>query len=311
MFSINSFTSVFEFFFIFYFYLRKVMQSFFIWFWETAYNWGNIQFSQMQDRIPFLNYGYKEGVVSANKDIDEFLLKKRESMKNKLPVSFQKVWCSTQLYAGVLSGFRGDLNGKAILEVGCGRGGGCSVVHAVCEPKTYTGIDLSCEAVKNCEEVHKGKSNRSFKVGNSMKLQESVESNTFDVVLNVESAHCYPDFQKFIQGVHYCLKPNGQFLFADLGSRMEFDFIRECFSKNGFQILAEHEITRNVTHSLKEEIAPALSEAIWKAGKWWEYPWLWLVDTQMVRAPRNCLEDGSAEYRMFVAQKLNDNVLLQ
>lgn len=280
------------------------MKTFIVWFWKTGYDWGNTQFSKMQDRIPFLNYGYKEGVVPANKPIDDFVLAKKDAMRNKLPVSFQKVWCSTQLYAGVLSGYRGDLNGKSILEVGCGRGGGCSVIHAVCDPKYYMGIDLSSEAIKNCRETHKGKTTRNFSVGNSMELEKTIEKESFDAVVNVESAHCYPDFQKFLEGVHYALKPNGQFLFADLGSKMEFDYIRGSFEKHGFKIVSEYEITRNVTRSLRDEIAPALSEAIWKAGKWWEYLWLLIVETQMLNAPRNCLEDGSAEYRMFTAQKL-------
>ena len=36
-----------------------------------------------------------------------------------------------------------------------------------------------------------------------------------DVLVNVESSHCYGNFQKFIAEVHRVLKVGGVFLFAD------------------------------------------------------------------------------------------------
>jgi cyclopropane fatty-acyl-phospholipid synthase-like methyltransferase len=46
-----------------------------------------------------------------------------------------------QLYHHVLGGV--DLNGRDVLEMGCGRGGGCWYISRYCAPRSVTGLDLS------------------------------------------------------------------------------------------------------------------------------------------------------------------------
>jgi ubiquinone/menaquinone biosynthesis C-methylase UbiE len=41
----------------------------------------------------------------------------------------------------------------------------------------------------------------------------------FDVVINVEASHCYPDFPRFLTEVARVLKPGGHFLYADFRFR--------------------------------------------------------------------------------------------
>ena len=279
-------TSALEFLFIVYFNLKKLIGGLFVSIWRMGYNWANVHFGSLVDDYPFLNYGYKEGAVKENKCIDDVLLAKKDKMKEILPADFQKVWGSTQLYAATLSLYRGDISGKSILEVGCGRGGGCSVVHAYCKPSQYMGVDLSNEAISLCKKLHKNEDNRNFKVANSMELANNFPRGSFDVVLNVESAHCYPSIEKFANGVYHVLKPNGQFLFADLGAKVEFDVIRETFEKAGLSVVAEYDVTRNVTRSLRDELAPHLLKMIWNRGSIWQYPWLWFVANMMVSAPQ-------------------------
>src|ERR1700690_3091246 len=41
------------------------------------------------------------------------------------------------------------------------------------------------------------------------------EKNTFDVVINVEASHCYPNFPRFLSEVARVLRHGGHFLYAD------------------------------------------------------------------------------------------------
>jgi cyclopropane fatty-acyl-phospholipid synthase-like methyltransferase len=43
-----------------------------------------------------------------------------------------------------------DLSGKRVLEVSCGHGGGASYVVRTLRPASYTGLDLSTDAIAFC-----------------------------------------------------------------------------------------------------------------------------------------------------------------
>jgi SAM-dependent methyltransferase len=55
--------------------------------------------------------------------------------------------------------------------------------------------------------------NLTFAVGDAERLPFAAES--FDVVVNVESSHCYGDVGSFFREVVRVLRPGGWFLFAD------------------------------------------------------------------------------------------------
>lgn len=42
---------------------------------------------------------------------------------------------------------------------------------------------------------------------------------SFDAVINVEAAHLYPDYPRFLREVARVLRPGGHFLYADLRER--------------------------------------------------------------------------------------------
>jgi SAM-dependent methyltransferase len=118
---------------------------------------------------------------------------------------------SAQLYHLVAS--QSDLTGKDVLDVGSGRGGGASLVHRYLGPRSTTGMDLAQSAVDFCSRVYSGIDGLEYKVGNSMDMP--FKDTTFDAVINVESAHCYPDKNAFFAEVLRVLKPGGSFLYTD------------------------------------------------------------------------------------------------
>ena len=144
--------------------------------------------------LRFMNYGY----FSDDLNLDL----KSEDEKDRY---------SIHLYYHVASQI--NLEGLKVLEVGSGRGGGCSYISRYLNPSEIFGIDISPSSIDICNNIY-NIDNLTFKVGDSENLP--FDDNTFDAVINVESSHCYASMDKFIQEVSRVLKPNAYFLFCDL-----------------------------------------------------------------------------------------------
>lgn len=115
-----------------------------------------------------------------------------------------------QLYHHV--GSQVDLRGKKVLEVSCGHGGGASYLTRTMKPAHYTGLDLNRTGVEFCRRRHP-LGGLDFMEGDAQRLMFA--DHTFDIVLNVEASHCYPDFPRFLAEVARVLRPGGHFLYAD------------------------------------------------------------------------------------------------
>jgi SAM-dependent methyltransferase len=152
---------------------------------------------------------------------------------------------SIQLYHQVAGAI--DLRGARVLEVGCGRGGGCSYITRYLQPLSVLGIDYSEKAIAFCKRVH-SLPGLSFQQGDAEALP--CPADTFDVVLNVESSHCYGSIPTFLGQVFRVLKPGGYFLWADLRPEERLAETRRQFEAAGFSLLQECMITPNVLYAL-------------------------------------------------------------
>jgi len=115
-----------------------------------------------------------------------------------------------QLYHHVAT--QGKIANQRVLEVSCGHGGGASYITRKLHPAHYTGLDLNPAGIEFCRKRHVI-SNLEFTVGDAQSLP--FPDASFDVVINVEASHCYPDFPRFLRQVDRILRPGGQFLYAD------------------------------------------------------------------------------------------------
>lgn len=139
-----------------------------------------------------------------------------------------------------------DLRGKDVLEVGSGRGGGASFVTRYLKPRSMTGVDYAASAIAFCRRHHQ-LSGLSFVRGDAERLP--VPDASVDVVLNVESSHCYPSFDRFVDEVRRVLRPGGYFLFADIRPADALPAVREVM-RGRFTIESEESITPNVVRAL-------------------------------------------------------------
>jgi ubiquinone/menaquinone biosynthesis C-methylase UbiE len=191
-----------------------------------------IRFDQDQEAV-FMNYGY-QGLNG-----DPALSLEAGDEKDRYCI---------QLYDHVVSG--GNIKGKHVLEVGSGRGGGASYIARYYKPESYTGLDISSSVIDFCNQYHKVP-NLSFKKGVAEDLP--FEDHSFDTLVNVESARCYHSLKKFFSEAHRVLKPDGQFLFADMIKKGEDDSIRKELVDSGFEIASENSIAPNVVEALNRD----------------------------------------------------------
>jgi ubiquinone/menaquinone biosynthesis C-methylase UbiE len=141
-----------------------------------------------------------------------------------------------------------DLTGRDVLEVGSGRGGGASYVHRYLGPSNTTGLDRSSAAIKLASE-REDSPGLSYVVGDAEELP--FPDNHVDVVINVESCHCYGSIPLFLEEVFRVLRPGGALLLADLRlSHLQSDFDAEL-NASPFQVRHRTDITADVVRSLK------------------------------------------------------------
>ncbi|MDD2196724.1 MAG: methyltransferase domain-containing protein [Bacteroidales bacterium] len=196
--------------------------------------WHNIiiKFDKNKDAI-FMNYGYQ----CLNGDPKLFLEEKDEKDR----------YC-IQLYDYVVN--KVDIKGKDVLEIGSGRGGGASYISRYYKPKSYTAIDISPSVIKFCNKYH---------TVDGLKFVTGVAENppfpneSFDAVVNVESARCYKSMKVFFEEVHRVLRSNGHFCFADMVKAGEYESIKEQLLSSGFEIIEEQEIGANVVKALDSD----------------------------------------------------------
>lgn len=157
-----------------------------------------------------------------------------------------------QLYERVASS--AIKSGAKILEVGSGRGGGCSYISRYHPTAQVTGMDYSPEAVAFCQVRHRAAPNLRFVVGDAERLP--FPDASFDVVVNVESSHCYGNVEKFFNEVVRVLRPRGYFVYADLRGAKEMDELKEILAaRTNLEQIEEEDITARVAAALEADDA--------------------------------------------------------
>jgi len=193
--------------------------------------------------VIFMNYGW----ASLDPEAEPLTLRPEDETNR---------YC-IQLYHRVASAV--DLRGLDVLEVGCGRGGGAAYVARYLGPRSMTGLDLAAKAIEFCQR-HYAIPGLTFVQGDAEALEFAAD--TFDVVINIESSHCYAAMSKFLIGVHRVLRPGGYFLFADLRKKEHIKTLRRQFKDSGLTVLKEETINDNVIKAL--ELDNARKEALIK-----------------------------------------------
>jgi phthiocerol/phenolphthiocerol synthesis type-I polyketide synthase E len=149
------------------------------------------------------------------------------------------------------------IDGRHVLDVGCGRGGTVQALATFFAPSAVVGVDLSSVAIAFCRRAHHH-AGVDFKEGDAEQLPFADAS--FDVVTNVESSSCYPDLFRFYREVRRVLRPRGHFLYTDCLPVERFSEAIAYLQESGLRLEHNRDVTRNVLRSC-DEIAQARLQA--------------------------------------------------
>jgi ubiquinone/menaquinone biosynthesis C-methylase UbiE len=218
--------------------IKFIIQTFKRFAWFKRFN-AKITYELLAKNIPaedwhFMNYGYTPTQNEPPLDLPN-------------DPKIQKY--SLQMYHYLAS--KADLQGKQVLEIGSGRGGGAKHIASYFKPASYIGLDIASSAVELANRIHHVAGLR-FMEGSAEKIP--LPDNSVDIVLNVESCHGYGCVDTFLKEVKRVLKPRGQLLMVDFRNSPENMKIFEDQIKNsGLTQLSKEDITSNVVQSIEAE----------------------------------------------------------
>ncbi len=203
-----------------------------------------------QPDLLFFNYGFWEPGLD-----DSWILPAHVRYRHHLNLV-------RRLLAGV------DLRGTAVLEIGCGRGGNCCYLSNYSEAARIVGLDV-CAPNLALARQNRELQKTVLVSGDAQQLPLADES--FDVVVNLESSHCYGQFDKFLAEAARVLKRSGIFCFADLWNvdvlELDWQAREQALRKSPLKLIAEENISEQVfqamgsSDSISEQL-DALADAV-------------------------------------------------
>lgn len=192
------------------------------------------------DEMLFINWAYEEDPpmglpLSAADEPDRYYIQLYHTVATQVP-----------------------LEGKKVLEVSCGHGGGSSYLVRSQHPASYTGLDLNPAGIRFCQKRHR-LPGLDFVQGDAENLP--FPDASFDVVLNVEASHHYPHFSKFLTEVARVLRPGGHFLYTDLRAQHVIPEWEAALAAAPLREVSQRSIDDEVKRGL-EKNSPRLQELI-------------------------------------------------
>lgn len=138
--------------------------------------------------------------------------------------------------------------GARVLEVGSGRGGGARYIARYTDAASVTGLDYSPATVRRARQLNHDTAGLTFEAGDAERLP--FPDASFDVVINIESSHCYADVPAFAREVARVLAPGGWFTFADMRGQGMCDALDRDLAAPGLTKVGERVLTPGVLAAL-------------------------------------------------------------
>lgn len=196
------------------------------------------------------------------------------------------------------------LQGKNVLEVSCGHGGGAAYLARTLQPQRYTALDLNASGIRFCQNRHRV-DGLAFVQGDAENLP--FEPNAFAAVINVEASHCYPNFPRFLAEVARVLRPGGHFLHADFRFADRLAEWENALATAPLQILHQRNINTEVLRGMDRNSPRSLELIAQHLPKFLHGLGCDFAGTKGSRI-YNALTNGELTYRSYCLQKLGGNV---
>lgn len=138
--------------------------------------------------------------------------------------------------------------GVRILEVGSGRGGGARYLARYHSPAEVVGVDYSPATVRIARKLNADTPGLRFETGDAEHLPFA--DGSFDIVVNIESSHCYGDPEAFAKEVVRVLVPGGWFTFADMRSKAMLPVLDEQLAVPSLTLMQADRLSPGVVQAL-------------------------------------------------------------
>jgi ubiquinone/menaquinone biosynthesis C-methylase UbiE len=176
---------------------------------------------------------------------------------------------------------------RKILEVGSGSGAGLNFLARLEPQSTFTGVDLTRQAVTRATARFSRPGIVSYVNGDAENLPFA--DSEFDAVINVESSHNYPNLGAFLSEVTRVLKPGGSFSFVDFFTDERLVEFKRTLSKetSALRPTSEHDISELVRAAIRRRMEP---HSMFRAQVKKSSP----MGTRFILEPNAMLQYGSA-----------------
>lgn len=206
--------------------------------WRAWYSFLSWYSSRAGARFSCMNWGYDDGRAL----VDEGAGPERYPL---------------QLYAALVEGV--PLEGKVLVDVSCGRGGGLAYLARAHQPARAVGLDFTPAHVEVCRgTVQREVPSLELEVGDAEALP--LPDASADVLLSVEASHCYGSYARFLDEARRVLRPGGVLLWTDFAPRQK-DRELSRLARDRFVVDTERDITAHVLSAMEKD-APRRIEII-------------------------------------------------
>ena len=151
-----------------------------------------------------------------------------------------------QLYRRLVEGL--DLEGKRLVDISCGRGGGIHWVHTHAGLDRTTGVDFTPGNVSLCQAAFPNVDGLDFLSGDAESMPFG--DSDLDALMSVEASHCYPQPARFLNEAARVLKPGGYLLWTDFRPRDEVEALRAMIPED-LEFVEDIDITARVIRAME------------------------------------------------------------
>ncbi len=202
-----------------------------------------------------------------------------------------------------------SVDGRSVLDVGCGRGGLAALLASEYSPRSVTGVDLSPANIAFCRTRHRHPRLR-FQIADACRLPQP--DGSIDVLCNLESSGAYADLPAFFGHVHRILKSGGDFLYGDVFSADTVALIHDALRHTGFTLISARSINAEVATARRmagSALMTRLEQAMSRRGKKTDNGEMQRYFATPGSAMFNALQSGAADYHLFHWQKPHDTAI--
>lgn len=142
-----------------------------------------------------------------------------------------------------------NIAGAAVVDLGCGRGGGAGYVRRVLGPRSVVGVDNQAAHVRQASERYAGEAGLDFVVAPLERVP--FQRHSFDVALCIDTSHAVADMDALLAEAFRILRPGGELLLADL--REDWGPDEQRMAAHGFALVEVEELSDGVVAALDQD----------------------------------------------------------